>query len=389
MKFLSDLKQKNLRDKTCLLRVDFNIQNVDLRRYSQKAPFRIEAVLPTIKFLTSRGAKVVILSHRGRPKGANLAQKAGRPTSLSLKPFVKILSSLLKNPVNFITLSELGLINKTKQKIKNAKPGSVFLVENLRFFPVEEKNDKKFAKRLSFLGDIYINDAFAVSHRKNASVVAITKFLPSYAGLLLEKEIKNLNKAMKNPQKPLVVILGGAKISDKISVIKNFLKNADCFLLGGGVANTFFAAQDLPVGGSLYDKNSIPFIANLLKFNFNKLILPIDLVVHQRDILDIGLRTIEKYSKIIKDAKTIIWNGPMGYIEDPKFANGSKEIAKVIMANKKAFVVVGGGETVVSLKSPNSKSYILNSNVFISTGGGAMLEYLAGKKLSGITALNK
>ena len=238
MKYLSSLKNKNLSGKTCLLRVDFNIQDGDL-----KNSLRIKSVLPTIKFLTERGARVVILSHRGRP---NKHQK-----NFSLKSTAQLLSKILKRKIIFINDFNFAAI---KKKINNSPAGSVFLLENLRFLPGEEKNSKALAKKLVSLGDFYVNDAFSVSHRANASVAAITKFIPSYAGFLMEKEIKNLSKAMKKPKRPLVIILGGAKISDKIGLIKSFLKRADYFLIGGGMANTFIASWGIPVGDSLYGK---------------------------------------------------------------------------------------------------------------------------------------
>ena len=413
MKYLTSLKNKDLSKEICLLRVDFNINDADLR--GSKREFtrnnihpRILAVLPTIKFLIKGGTKVVILSHRGRPTTIKSSKfKVKNYKQSSLKPFGKILSSLLKKRVNFVNLDALSLINRTKEKIRGSITGSVFLLENLRFLPGEDKNDKKFAKQLASLATFYVNDAFSVSHRKNASVVAITKFLPSYAGLLLEKEIKNLSRIMKNPKKLLVIILGGAKVSDKIGVIKNFLKEVkgqkskiNCFLTGGGVANTFFAAQGLPVGKSLYEKEMIPAARQLLKSR--KIILPVDAVRKDKKILDIGPKTAEKYSQIIKKAGTIIWNGPMGYIEDPKFTKGSKAITEAILKSR-AFAIVGGGETTSIISNFSRHLFKTNleggippaagqfpiskKNIFISTGGGAMLEYLAGKKLPGLEAL--
>lgn len=380
MKFLSDFKYKDLQNKICLLRVDLNIENENI----QKDNLRILSILPTIKFLISRGVKLVILSHRGRPE-EKLQIKIQKFNKFSLRPFAKILSFLLRKPVDFISFNELGLINKTKQKIQKAKQGSVFLAENLRLFPEEEKNDAKFAENLASLGDFYINDAFSVSHRKNASVVAITKYLPSYAGLLLEKEIKNLDKIRGLARKRgLIIVLGGAKISDKIVLLNNFQKLADYFLIGGGIANTMFAGQGLPIGESLYESKMAPFAERLLKSLSKKIILPKDVIIDKRKILDIGPKTIEKYKNIIKKAKTIIWNGPMGYFENPKFAKGSQEIGKAIMANKKAFAVIGGGETISVVSSVKCQA---SRNMFVSTGGGAMLEYLAGKKLPGIKAL--
>jgi 3-phosphoglycerate kinase len=390
MKYLSSLSKKNLANQTCLLRVDFNIENADLYGYEHeltRIPLRMERVLPTIKFLIDRGARVVILSHRGRPKtqiSADSQRKSAlsqRRSAFTLKPFAKILSKLLKKPVQFIdfNLRKFDFL-RLGNKIKNSPPGSVFLLENLRFLPDEEKNDKKFAKQLALLGDFYVNDAFSVSHRAHASVVAITQFLPSYIGLALENELKKLNQVVKNPEKPLIIIIGGAKISDKIGVIKNFSKKVNCFLTGGGVANTFLAARGLFIGKSLYDKDANAH--ELLNRYSRKLILPIDFVIEKDKILDIGPKTIKKYTEIIKSAKTIIWNGPMGYIEDKKFRKGTEEIIKAIMKSR-AFAVIGGGETT----SIMSKVKGQKSKVFISTGGGAMLEYLAGKKLPGIEAL--
>ena len=388
MKYLSSLKNKNLFQQICLLRVDFNLTDDDLKK--QKVPLRIQAILPTIKFLLDKRAKVVILSHRGRP--LKVSSFKFQVSSYTLRPFARILSKLLKKPVKFIDFNfgtsdvpKLTSILRTSDvlKIRNAPKGSIFLLENLRFFSGEDKNDQKFAKNLASLGTFYINDAFAFSHRPTASIAGIPKFLPSYAGLLLEKEIKNLSKVMKKPKQPLVIILGGAKISDKIGVIKNFLKKADCLLLGGGVANTFFAAQRLPIGKSLYEKRIVPTAKLLLRSR--KIILPIDSVVQGKKILDIGPKTIKRYAEIIKKARTIVWSGPMGYIEEPRFAKGSEAIAWAILKSR-VFSVIGGGETASIIQ--NSKNKIQNSRIFLSTGGGAMLEYLAGKKLPGIEALN-
>lgn len=348
-----------------------NLTADDLKK--QKKHLRIEAVLPTIKFLIGRGAKVVILSHRGRP------QSHKRQKGFSLKPFAKILSKFLKKPVYFINNFDF---NDIKREIKNSRPKTIFLLENLRFLPGEQKNDKRLARNLAKIGDFYINDAFSVSHRENASVVAITEFLPSYGGLLLEKEIENLSMTMKKPRRPLVIVLGGAKISDKIGLIINFLKRADVFLIGGGIANTFFASQKIPLGKSLCEKKMIPLARRLLKSP--KIILPIDSVIKNGAVLDIGPNTSQNYAEIIKKARTIVWNGPMGYIENPKFTKGSQMIALAIIKSR-AFAVIGGGETISVMSGIKHQ---ISNKMFLSTGGGAMLEYLAGKKLPGIEALN-
>jgi len=385
MKTLSLLKNKNLSKEICLLRIDLNIENENLenwRKNHKYIPFRIKAVLPTIKFLINKGTKVIILSHRGRPMPAKLANsKFQIPNSkdFSLKPFVKIFSSLLRKQIIFFDLKNISI-----NKIKKSNPGSIFLLENLRFFKEEENNNSNFAKKIASLGTFYVNDAFAVSHRENASVAVITKYLPSYAGFQLEKEIKNLKMAMKKTKKPLTIVIGGAKISDKLGLIKNFIKKADYFLIGGGIANTFMVALKIPIGDSLYEKNMISEAKKILKAAPDKIFLPIDFMVSKNKILDIGPNTINFYNKIISSAKTIIWNGPMGKFEEKKFKNGTERIAKTIFKNKKAKIIIGGGETIASL---NSKSYSVKPNIFFSTGGGAMLEYLGGKKLPGINAL--
>jgi phosphoglycerate kinase len=371
MKFLKNLKKKDLSGKTCLLRVDFNIGDDELKKIKGKKniPLRIERILPTMNFLLKNGARIIILSHRGRPEAGKIDSK------FSLKPFAKILSGLLNEPVKFVGFSE---------EVNGALKEKIILLENLRFLPGEEENDKKLGKKLASLGSIFINDAFSVSHRANASVEAITRFIPSYAGLSLEEELKNLNSVMKNPAKPFVFVLGGAKISDKIGIINNFMKKADKFIIGGGMANTFFAAEGMPMGDSLYEKNKMDVALKLLKSS--KIVLPSDANMEKGKILDIGARAIEEYSEIIKKAKTVVWNGPMGYIEALKFRKGSEAIAEAIM-NSSAKAVVGGGETISMLKAKKTKK--LKASLFVSTGGGAMLEYLAGKKLPGIAALNK
>ncbi|MFA5386399.1 MAG: phosphoglycerate kinase [Candidatus Paceibacterota bacterium] len=369
MKYLSILKNKNLSKETCLLRVDLNIEDMN------PSNLRIQAILPTVKFLIDKGAKIIILSHRGRPNGKN--------KKLSLKPFMKILFKSLKKPISFIELN-----GKDSAKVKNSKPGSIFLLENLRFFNGEEKNDPIFAKKLADLGTFYINDAFAVSHRKNASIEAITKYLPSYAGFQLEKEIENLKSVMGKPKKPLILIMGGAKISDKLSLVNSFIKKSDYFLIGGGIANTFLAALGMPIGDSLYEKDMTLEARKILKQAPKKIFLPIDFAVDKKQILDIGTKTVKLYDKKIQSAKTIIWNGPMGKFEDKKFAKGTQEIAKAILRNKKAKIIIGGGETIASLQ-PKTKNYKPKTNVFLSTGGGAMLEYLSGENLPGIEALQQ
>lgn len=351
MKYLSNFSEKDLSGEICLLRVDLNLKSL-------KDFFRLTAIIPTLKFLLKRRAKILILSHRGRP--ASFLRRERQ--KLSLKPIGKILAKKINHKITFLPSFNFA---KIKNILKTAPPSSIFLLENLRFLKGEEENSAVLAKQLADLGALYINDAFAVSHRKNASLVAVTKFLPSCAGLLLEKEIKNLSRAVTNPQKPSTIILGGSKISDKIGIINNLLKKADNFLLGSSALNNM----------------NKPEIKKLLNLENKKIILPID-GIKNGDYMDIGPKTIVFYNKILKKSKTIIWNGPVGQIEKNKYANGSIALAKTIV-NSRAFSVVGGGETtnlILKLK--------LDKKIgFLSTGGGAMLDFFAGKKLPAIEIL--
>ncbi|MDD5547483.1 MAG: phosphoglycerate kinase [Candidatus Pacebacteria bacterium] len=344
MKYLKKLAGKDLTGKTCLLRVDFNLK-------SPKDIFRIKAILPTLKFLLEKNTKVLILSHRGRPKGAD--------KNLSLEQMAETLSGEIGKKVIFLRSFDF---NGIKMYLKLVEPGTIFLLENLRFLKEEEENDSALAKKLASLGDFYVNDAFAVSHRANTSVAAITKYLPSYAGLLMEQEIKNLSLAFR-PKKPLVVILGGSKITDKIGIIRNLSKQAKYFLLGSSALN-------------LSSREVKPYL------KMKKVVLPVDSAKSGNNHLDIGPKTINEYRKLIKGAKTIIWNGPVGFNEKKRYAIGSASIARMII-NSGAFTIVGGGETTNFLVGLNLDKKIK----FLSTGGGAMLEFLAGKKLPGIKAL--
>ena len=345
MKYLSALKNKDLSDKICLLRLDFNIEG----------NWRMIAVLPTIKFLIKKCHSIVIFSHRGRPQQQVQSQKF-KVESLSLKPQAGQLSRLLKRKIIFIKDFDFVGI---RRKVLSAKKGSVFLLENLRFLEGEEKNSVVLAKQLAFLGEIYVNDSFAVSHRANASVAAITKFIPAYAGFELESEIKNLTKAIKDPKKPLIVILGGVKIEDKLQVYDNLKNKASKFLIGGAL-----------------DKK-------LLNLKLKKALLPVDFSTEKGRVMDVGPETAEIYCKEIRKAGTIIWNGPLGNINKNKFQNSTKLVAKCVASNTKAFKIIGGGETVMFLKKMGLDKKIN----FISTGGGAMLDFLAGKKMPGIKAL--
>lgn len=372
---IPQLNQSNLkkwRGKTCILRAD-----LDIKSGEEHITLRIPAILPTIHLLLKHEIKVVLMGHRGRP--------TTRKPTLSLNPFAKLLAKKLKQKVTFIPHFNFSRIQKQIQKSKN----QVFLLENLRFLPAERKNSARLAKTLASLGDFFVNDAFAVSHHKNASVVAIAKFLPSYAGLHLELEMQRLTYVMKHFKHPLTIILGGVKVLGKVGVIQYFWKKADYFLLGGGPANTFFAAKGLPIGNSIFEPHAVPLIKKFI--NSDKIKLPTDLKIKNRQIFDIGPQTVRKYSEIIKRSKTVIWNGPLGLFEKKEYAEGTRGIWKAILNNKKALIVVGGGETTASLKLiTNYQSLITrNKNIFVSTGGGAMLTYLSGKKLPGIEVLKK
>jgi 3-phosphoglycerate kinase len=355
-----------------LLRLDFNT----------KDDWRMEAVLPTVKLLMKTSSKVVIVSHRGRPQGGEIVNGTpkGFPADLHLKRDAVHLARLVKRKVKFISHFRFDEI---KQTIARAPKGSIFLLDNLRFLKGEEANDPAFARQLASLADFYVNDAFAVSHRANASVAAITNFLPSYAGIELEAEIAALSKAMVRPSHPLVVILGGAKASDKLGVIAFFKHKADWFLLGGAPANSILFLKGMDVKRSLKEQDS-KTLAALAPIAWQKnVVLPVDFVWGRGAILDLGPKSVALFSAKIAAARTIIWSGPLGLIEKKAYAKGSVALAKAIGRNRKAFSITGGGETVMFLKR-----YKLDKKFsFISTGGGAMVGFLAGEKLPGIEAL--
>jgi len=378
---LADVKNKNI-----FLRVDFNI-DLD-EKGNILSDFRIKAVIPTIQFLLSAGAaKIIIASHLGKPKG--------RDEKLSLKLIAEYLGKLLNQPVVFIN-DCIG--ERVKKEVADAPVGSIIILENLRFYEGEEKNDDGFAEQLAGLADVFVNDAFGVCHRENASVAAITRFLPSYAGLLLKKEIENLNKVKDNFEKPLVLILGGAKISTKLPLINNFLSKADKILLGGGLANTVLKSRGKEIGKSIFEPE---LLTEAQKLNAENIVMPRDFLIGNsledgqarvtlaenitiNDwILDIGPNALEDFSSIIGQAKTIIWNGPVGYLENPVFSQGTNKIIEVI-AKSQAFSVVGGGETLLALE----KNKNFDKMRFVSTGGGAMLSYLSGEEMPGLKYLN-
>lgn len=400
----------NVKNKTVFLRVDVN-EEVDSQG-KLVDDFRIRAIIPTIEWLREQGAKVVIGSHAGRPEGKKVVKLSLEPMAekiaelLKIK-FVKTDHALPDYPLNHLIFFNGDLTRpEAQQVIAQVPKKDITVLENLRFYSGEEENTPEFAKSLAGLADVYINDAFAVSHRKAASIVAITKFLPSFVGPLLEKEIKNLDYVMNKAKSPFVLMMGGIKISDKAKTLERLGRKADVVLTGGGIANLFFASDGLEIGKSKVEidskKLAWKIAANLKK----KLVLPKDVVVANTSlskdsikvkanyeirpnevVYDIGPKTILEYSKILKTAKTICWNGPMGFFEQKPFHTGTFSLARVLAgrAGGKTFVVVGGGETVAAVRGAHQEEYVNH----LSTGGGAMLEYLSGETLPGLKVLEK
>lgn len=381
------IRDLDLKNKTVFIRVDFN---VPLAPGGQEitSDKRIRASIPTIRYALDQGASVILASHLGRPKG--------KPNpEMSLTPAAQRLSELLGQDVKMAQ----DCVGPQVEKLR-PRPGEVLLLENLRFHPEEEKNDPSFSKQLASLCDVYVNDAFGSAHRAHASTVGMIQFVPqAAAGLLMDKELEYLNKATKNPARPCIAILGGAKVSDKIEVIENLLKIVDQILIGGAMAYTFLKARGEAVGKSLVEEDKIALAKDLLARGGNKLLLPTDHVVaaelkegaDHRVVsqipdgmmgLDIGPATIAAYEAVIHRAKTIIWNGPMGVFEKPPFDKGTVSLAKAV-AESGAVSVVGGGDSEKAIKSAGVADKISH----ISTGGGASLEFLAGIELPGVAAL--
>ena len=387
--------ETSLRDKKILLRLDLNVP-LDKEKISDTT--RIDKILPTLKFLNEQKAKIIILSHVGRPRGKVLKE-------LSLKPICENLQEQLGLSVKLISQNINEIKNKNFFDKFNEK---ILMLENIRFYAEEEKNDNKFARHLASLGDLYVNDAFSCSHRAHASIVEISKFLPSFSGLQLDLEINALTKITSEITKPITCIIGGSKISTKIEIIKNLIPKFDNIIIVGGMANNFIEYFGHNIGKSIKEKNCAPIIEEIISLSKKEkceITYPEDVLVskdlngsyekrklneilNDEMILDIGPKTIDKITNIINSSKTILWNGPAGYFENPNFANGSIEIAKTIIKNNKLnkiFSVVGGGDTVSLLNSIKA----VDGFNFVSTAGGAFLEYLEGKKLPGITALNQ
>ncbi len=382
------VKDIDVDGKRVLVRVDFNVPIKDGKVGDDT---RIQAALPTIQYLLDHQAAIILCSHLGRPKGEVQPE-------YSLKPIADYLSNLLSKPVRF---AEDCIGPVAEQAASDLKPGDILLLENTRFHAGEKKNDPEMAKQLAALADVYVNDAFGSAHRAHASTEGVAHYLPGVAGFLMEKEILYLGQAIADPARPFIAILGGAKISDKIGVIRNLLDRADQVLIGGGMANTFFKAQGYPVGDSLVEDDSLETARELIEVPDIHLRLPIDVVIGDRfdenakrkvmgmgpvpdgwRILDIGPETVKSFGKLISDAGTIAWNGPMGVFEFPKFSVGTYGVAEAV-AKSGATTIIGGGDSVAAIKQAGLAEKITH----ISTGGGASLEMLEGKVLPGLAAL--
>ena len=393
---MNNISDQNLilQGKKVLLRVDLN---VPMKNGAITETSRIEKILPTIKLLIEKKAKIILLSHIGRPKGKVVSEMSLEPISKKLSQYLNKEVLFNKNKINENTISEIN-------KVSN---GSIMMLENIRFNEGEETNDKEFSKKISTLGDIYVNDAFSCSHRAHASIDGITKYLPSYFGLQITEEINALKKITSEIKNPITLIIGDSKISTKIKIIKNLIKKFDNIIIVGGMANTMLKHTGSNIGKSIYEhdcENLIKEILEKSKLHNCQINCPIDVVVAKnldgpgknKDIkkieeddiiLDIGSKTILSIKEIINNSNTVLWNGPAGYFENPNFENGTKKILEIIKeknTKSKIFSVAGGGETVAAINKFNN----LNSFTFVSTAGGAFLEFLEGKTLPGIKALN-
>jgi phosphoglycerate kinase len=392
------MEKKTVRDidvsgKRVLVRVDFNVP-IDDSTGEIMDDSRIQASLPTIQYLVNHQAKVVLCSHLGRPKG--------KPDiKFSLKPVVPRVSGMLGKSVTFME-DCIGL--DTERAVNAMKNGDVLLLENVRFHPEEEKDDPAFARALSKLADIYVDDAFGTAHRNHVSIVGITQYLPAVAGLLLEKELATLGGLLKSPRHPFGTLLGGAKVSDKVALMENMLDKVDFMLVGGGMAATFLKAKNYEIGLSLFEEDRLAIATSLMNRvdgNGVRLLLPVDAVVTNevsdkgtcqvvpiesipadRKIVDIGPRTVERFGEELRKCRTVFWNGPMGVYEIPQFAKGTETMAK-LLANIKASTIIGGGSTAELVINMG----LAGKMTFVSTGGGASMSYLGGEKLPGVEAL--
>ena len=389
------LKDFDYKGKKVLVRCDFNVPMDENQNITDD--IRITSSLPTINYLIEQGAKVILMSHLGRPKGEPNPK-------YSLEPVAKRLSNLLKKEVIFAADDKV-VSDKVKADLENMKDGDVALLQNTRYRKEEEKNEENFAKDLASLGELYVNDAFGTSHRAHASNVGVSTYLPSAVGFLVEKEISIMGKALESPERPFVAILGGAKVSDKIGVIDNLINKVDTILICGGMAYTFLKAFGYNIGRSLLEEDKIELAKSLMEKAANKgvtLMLPQDVVVAKEfkndtefrtvnidsipddmEGLDIGEKTIKQFTEIIKSAKTIVWNGPAGVFEIENFNKGTYAIAKA-MTESNATTIIGGGDSAAAVE----KAGLADKITHVSTGGGASLELLEGKVLPGIAAIS-
>ena len=383
------VKDIDLKGKRVFMRVDFNVPMADGKVTDDK---RIRAALPTIQYVLEQGASLLLASHLGRPKGESNPE-------FSLRAASETLSTLIDRPVK---MAPDCVGPEVEAMAKALQPGEVLMLENTRFHKGEEKNDPELAKQMAALADVYVNDAFGSAHRAHASTEGIAKYLPAVSGFLMEKELEYLGRAVANPEHPYVAILGGAKISDKIMVVETLLKQCDKLIIGGGMANTFLAAQGLSMQDSLVEESSLETAKSILDKSSGKLILPVDAVIADKfeaeantqvvdvnaipsgwRMLDVGPKTIELYKNALSDAKLVVWNGPVGVFEMPKFAEGTFALAK-LLADSNATTVIGGGDSASAVK----KAGVAKQMTHVSTGGGASLEFLEGRELPGVAALN-
>ncbi|MGI6175425.1 MAG: phosphoglycerate kinase [Christensenellales bacterium] len=388
------VKDIDLKGKKVLMRADFNVPLDGEGMITDD--IRIRAALPTIEYVLKEGGKLILCSHMGRPKGAFVAK-------YSLSPVAQRLQELTGKEVVF---AQDVIGESAQQAVAQAAENKIILLENVRFQPEETKNEAEFAKKLASFADVYVNDAFGSAHRAHASTEGVTHYLPSVAGFLLGKELEVLNQALQNPARPFLAILGGAKVSDKIGVIDNLLEKVDSLIIGGGMAYTFVKAQGYEVGTSLLEADKVQLAQELMekaKSKGVKLLLPVDTVTapeFKNDVdfyplpiteipadrmgLDMGPETIKLFTEEIEKGRTIIWNGPMGVFEMPNFAAGTKAVAQAMAQNKDAVTIIGGGDSAAAVKQFGVEQQMTH----ISTGGGASLEYLEGKTLPGVAALD-